>query len=88
MADFNQSPADGSISCAISNLSLQGLVAATTPTWLKTTFSYTGPTESMDIRIGSSVQRLDDLTDVIITAPVVLDRLVYDGTYWRNTAPS
>lgn len=29
---------------------------------------------------------LDDLEDVIITSPQLDDRLVYDGTVWRNEA--
>lgn len=34
----------------------------------------------------ATAETLDDLTDVVITAPVAADRLRYDGTVWRNSS--
>ena len=50
--------------------------------------TFAAPSGTLSIRLGAVVQVLDDLLDVIITNPATLDRLVYDGEFWRNTPPS
>lgn len=90
MADFNQSPADSSADNAITAISFTLPTTGAEGTFVPQPAAlFTAETSiSAEIRIGSPVQRLDDLTDVIITNPVNLQRLIYDGSYWRNSTPA
>lgn len=82
MADFNQSP----LGQATTSLALPvGLTAGTVTPYLSVTV-YEFTAESSDTTsIGqSTVYYLGDLLDVTLTDPQLNDRLVYDGTVWRN----
>jgi hypothetical protein len=39
-----------------------------------------------ELTSGSTVAALDDLTDVVITSPVVRQMLIYDGAHWVNSS--
>lgn len=45
-----------------------------------------GAVDELAAGIGSPVVALDDLTDVVILAPVAGQRLRYDGSEWRNSS--
>lgn len=81
MASFNQSPlGQASVATTLDNFTL--------------TISGTLPVRTHENTVeGSSLQYtrapvlyLDDLEDVTLTDPQLNDRLVYDGTVWRNEA--
>ncbi len=81
MASFNQSPSgQTSVDLALDDFSLtiSGVLPVRTHDHPVSgaSFQYTRP----------PVIYLDDLEDVIITSPQLDDRLVYDGTVWRNEA--
>lgn len=81
MASFNQDPiGQTSVDLALDDFSLTISGALPVRTHENTvqgdSFQYTR----------QPVIYLDDLEDVIITDPEVDDRLVYDGTVWRNEA--
>ncbi len=81
MASFNQDPlGQASVALTLDDFSLS--------------ISGTLPVRTHDNPVGADscqytrppVLYLDDLEDVIITSPQLDDRLVYDGTFWRNEA--
>jgi len=81
MATFNQSPlGQASVATTIDDFSLS--ISGTLPSRTRE-----NTVEGASIQIArSTVIYLDDLEDVIITSPQLDDRLVYDGSVWRNEA--
>lgn len=82
MADFNQDP----LGQATTTLAApSGLTVGTVTPYLSVTY-YDFIAESSDTTsIGqSTVYYLGDLLDVTLTDPQLNDRLVYDGSLWRN----
>jgi hypothetical protein len=81
MASFNQSPlGQTSVTTTLDNFSLS--ISGTLPVR-----THENTVEGSSLQIArSTVIYLDDLEDVIITDPQLDDRLVYDGSVWRNEA--
>ena len=81
MATFNQDPiGQSSITTTLDDFTLT--ISGTLPVR-----THENTVEGSSFQIArSTVIYLDDLEDVTLTDPQLNDRLVYDGTVWRNEA--
>lgn len=84
MADFNQSP----LGQATTTLApATGFTAGTVTPYLSVTvYEFTAESAETTSIGQTTTYYLGDLLDVIITDPQLDDRLVYDGSVWRNEA--